>query len=169
MANKTPTPVQLDINPLKRLVEVLSNAVDFVEQTGPMEQALVETSKRLDALRAEESATRTSVETLTAEIKALTGKKADHVSRIEILVSNAQAQADNILAEARNTAKETKKKADAAAEKIIADANARAAEVDAQTTKAQDELAAITDAIANAAKERTTLQKAIDSLKAKFT
>lgn len=160
--------VVLDVNPLKRLVELLSNTVDFVEQTGPLETAIAETKTRLQTARDEESALTATVSTLKEEISKLTSKKADHLARIDAMLADAQAQADQMKADAKK--KYTLKMDDAtsAANQIIAAAEARAAEVDGATTSAKQNLADTLAAIENAAKERTTLQKAIDGLKAKF-
>ncbi len=159
----------MDTKTLTKLAETFTEVVDFINKTGPLEQATSEANARLDAARKEEASLAATTSSLTTDIKALTSKKAEHVLKAQAVVDDANAQAASLVEEAKATARVTKKKADANAESIIADANARAAEIDAATAAAKQVLADTLAAIENASKERTTLQKAIDNLRAKFS
>ena len=159
----------MDTKTLTKLAETFTEVVDFINKTGPLEQAIAETNARLSAAKAEEQSLAASVANLNADISKLTSKKAEHLTRIDTMLTDATSQAAYIVEEAKIYNKTAKKKADANAESIIVDANARAAEVDKQTDIARQDLADTLAAIENASKERTTLQKAIDNLRAKFS
>lgn len=151
-----------------RVFQAIIDIADAMEGISSLEQAAKEANARLVSVREEEASIAGSVASLSADIKALTSKKADHLTRIDIMLADANAQSAQTIEDAKTYAKALSQKAGAKAESIIADANVRASEIDAATTAAKQVLADTLAAIENASKEKGTLQKAIDNLRAKF-
>lgn len=151
-----------------KVFQAIIDAADVLEQVSSIDNAVSESQARLVASKADEASVLTGIETLKAEIKALTSKKSDAQVRADKLVTEAEGVAAGIVANAKIAAQSVVDTANRNVAKIIADAEARAQSLDFKTAEAQKQLDAINAEIAEKAKEKTALQKAVDAIKSKF-
>ena len=141
---------------------------EVLEQIGSLDQALSESQLRVEKSRAEELALADSVVKLNDEIKALTGKKSDAAVKAAKLLSDAEDTAAGIVVSGKEAAAKYLADATKKADLVLADAEAKATAINLATAEAIAVLDGINADIADASKERTKLQKAIDSIKSKF-
>lgn len=152
-----------------RVFEAVIDLADELEQLGSLKNAADEASARLGGLRDEESKLAEVISGLKSEIEKLGGKKSDAAVKAKKLVEDAAVEADGIRAAAKGDAKYAIDNAKATADKIIADANKIADDIAAKIEIARAELAQINAEILAKKQESTSLQKAIEAIKKKFS
>jgi chromosome segregation ATPase len=139
-----------------------------LDQLGSLDQALSESQTRLDKSLADEKELASSIAKLNEDIKALTGKKSDAAVKSAKLLSDAEDAAAGIVANGKEAGAKYLADATKKADLILADAESKATAINLATAEALKALDAINAEIAEASKERTKLQKAIDAIKSKF-
>lgn len=151
-----------------KVFQAIIDAADVIDQLSSLDNAVLESKKRLEVSKAEEASVLAGIEGLKAEIKALTGKKSDASVRAEKMLADAEAQAKELVVLANADKDGILKNAHTMAMGIVAEAEQKAAKINGDIEIAKTQLDAINAEIAEKSKERTSLQKAIDGIKAKF-
>lgn len=141
-----------------RTFRAVITMADELEKIGSIDQAANEAQRRLDAtVKAEVDATASlnTTRTLLASVQAELDAAQTSADALKAdAVAKAQQAADAVLADANMKAAE-----------IVAAAVQKADDVDATTAKAQEELDAINQAIADAQATHTDVTTKIDALK----
>lgn len=157
-----------DIRRHATVFQAVIDVADALEEIGSLDNAIKERKATIASMDAELATLASASAKEKEEIKALTGKKAEHLTRIDSMLATAEAKAAEIIAAAQKQGADIVATADKSADNIVADAEGRAKLFDERVAAAQAQLAALDAEIAEKSTERTKLQKAIDAIKSKF-
>src|SRR5574343_159208 len=83
-----------------KVFQAIIDIADALEGVNSIEQAISEANTRLAAAKGEEASLTKSLASLNADISKLTGKKAEHLVRIDAMLADANAQAASIVEDA---------------------------------------------------------------------